>query len=357
MDLINAKTHLKKEDIKPINNNDNNKTKISIIFCALSLLLGILFSFSLDNAINNSEWTLFFLLGTIVISIITLNALVNPIGKWRVLSVFIFFVPNLLFAFSIIGIVLLTIASLIIAIYTEKIYNSVGNMRKINVGQALSMGVSGILFAVAIAVASQYFVVISKKDTKDLIPKINNSIIINNLVEKYFIKNKNGGVLTVDNFIKKFLKTGSVNNLTKLESLIPINSDLTKNDDVKNKVLGAVNKTIRSTENKMVVSVRNDISKKINKNLTGNENVVDVFMELIQAQLEKTILNNAIMIKFAPNLFALLLFFALVSTTAIIKFPVIWISSILFRFLEFTQLFRITKSYKEVEVITFKTKN
>ncbi len=356
MDLINAKAHLKKEDVEPEGEN-NNEMKIGIVFFIMSLAFGTLFAFSLDNAISNSQWVLFFVLGTIVISVITLNALVNSIGKWRVLTVLVFFAPNLFFSFSLIGVVLLGIASLIMAIYAEKIYNSMGNMRKINIGQALSVGVSGILFATSIAVASQYFVVISKKDTKDLIPKISNSMVVNNILEKYFVNSENGGVLTIDNFIKKILKTGSVDHFTKLESLIPVNSDLTKNDDVKHKVLNTVNKTISSTENKMVISLRKEISEKINKNLKGDENVIEVFALFLQKQLENTVLSNSTLTRFAPNLFALLLFFALVSTTAIIKFPVVWISSILFRFLEFTQLFRIMKAHKEVEVITFKTKN
>ncbi len=168
---------------------------------------------------------------------------------------------------------------------------------------------------------------------------------------------KKGKYKDVDNFIKRILKTNSADHLIKLESLIPISSNLEKNNDTKSRILNTVNKTISSTENRMVVSVRNAISERINKKLTGNENVADVFAIFFQKELENLVMSNTIFTKFAPDLFALMLFFALVSTTGVIKFPVIWISSLLFRFLEYLGLFKVVSIKQEVENISFNIKN
>ncbi len=352
MDLINAKTFVKKGEIMPVE-KDTKKMIVGVSFFVISVLLGILFAFISNNAINNSQWLLFSVTGTVILAIIMLNALVNPNGKWRVLSIFGFLAPMCFFAFSFLSVILILLSALIMSVFSEKINKSLFNMRKINVGQALNMGVGGVLIAVSIAISSQYFVIISKQETKEFIPKINKNVVVNNLLEKYIFKNDNGGVMTIDNFIKKFLKTGSLGNLDKFGLFTPSSTNADKKDDIKNKILSSVNSTISLAQNNMVKSVRTNISKKIDKNLTGDENVINVFTELMQAQLENTILNNALLVAIAPKFFALMLLLILLSTSAILKFPVVWIATGLFKILQFTKLFKIIKIDRKVETIIF----
>ncbi len=353
MDLINAKVYVKKGEFRP-EERDNKKIIISIVFFVISLLLGVLIAFASDNAINNSKWTLFSIIATISVSILMINILLNPSGKGRILSIFIFFVPISFFGFSYISAMFSILAALIMSISVENIHKYIMNMRKIHIGQAMNMGVGGVLIALSIAVSGQYFATMVKQETKEFIPKINEMRVVNNLLERYILKNEHGGVMTVDNFIKKFLKTESFESLNKLESFIPFDKELPKNNNLETNILESVNSTLVSTENKMVKSLRNDMSKKINKNLTGNENIIDVLTELMQIQLEKIMLGNSVFISFIPKVFSLLLFLILVSASTILKFPIIWISTLLFRFLQFTNLFKIVSVNKKVECIVFK---
>lgn len=353
MDLINAKSYIRKGDIRP-DEKDSKKISIIIIFFIISLLLGICIAFFSNNAINNSEWLLFSIIATVSIAILMLNILLNPSGKWRVISMFIFLIPMTFFAFSYVNVMFVILAALIMSVSAENIHKSLKNMRIIHIGQAVNIGIGGILIALSIAISGQYFAIISQQKTEDLIPKVNEMSVVNNLVEKYILKNEHGGIMTVDNFIKKFLKTGSFGNLNKLEYFIPLNIKSNKDNNLESKIIESVNGALVSTENKMVESVRNNISEKINKKLTGNENIVDVFVEFIQMQLEKIILNNSVFVLIAPKVFTILLFLILISTSALLKFPIVWISTLLFKLLQLTNLFRIVNVNKKVECITFK---
>ena len=369
MDLKNAATHIEAHDVQDDTKHTQHKKQVlGAVFVLMFFFDGIGMSGAMHYALAHGMWSIVIVSGIFTLTLFLLLAVLSPITPWRIGAVVAFLLPLMLWPPSIVTLLCGVIAFALLVYYTTQIRFVLDNMREIRIRDAFRSGVGGILIAVAILLSGQYYALIVSRNVDDLLPRVDHLTAVHSLVERFIVKNNSGGVLTVDHFLEQFVQRqfGTIAPTTEhLVGLTRINDTrilgqasigemitrITKKNSTH--MTGALTESLKKS---IVERTRKDLSQAIGTSLHGSEDIVDVVILFMRAQIKKAIVSNPAIMTALPKVLAIFFFLTILSFSIIFRGIAVIVARGVFALLAQTSLFSLVKKPRNVERISFSSK-
>ena len=245
---------------------------------------------------------------------------------------------------------------------------------KVNVGKSITAGKRFLILAIAIAISSHYYFSVYEREVQEIIPFSKNSQIMGKITSQVLgyvypeFKSISNEDISVDQFLLQIQKEQMKNFGGNLENDIlieeAINSQLgdsatlEQKEAIKKETLEKLRSTnseiIRANEDMMLGESRKQLSQMVEKDLSGDERMGDIFSEMLNRRLTAFFQKDNVSsgnISFLPLFLALILFLTLIPLGSLLN--MFWILALRLIFFIFVKsgLVTISKVPAEVEVI------
>lgn len=320
---------------------------------AFSIMLYAFLSwFSVDRAINvpgSSTWLIPMMCFSLFFIALSLGVLIIKEKFLLHIILGVSFLFSLIFAFSIGHIIILLFSCLLVYLAMERISNELKENIKLNIAKSMRTGRILTVLALALSITSQYTSEVINSEKANVLPKLNFNFTISKVIPIIYpdLKDSNGNVFTVDNFILEVAQKKSGGILGGI-----LNSQELAEGDVsidKNKA----EQIILNNQEKILKDGRASFGKLSGKDLTGQEKIADVFSEIINNQISKYFSPNLEKSDFPLATF-FMSFFLILTIISIGPFMAIiagYVAIFIFWLFKKTKLVIVSSVMKEVEVI------
>ncbi|MCK4636148.1 MAG: hypothetical protein KAT32_04765 [Candidatus Moranbacteria bacterium] len=345
------------------------------------------FFFLFQQSVNNENfdgiwaWLLPLFSISFFVVVLLIYAITVHVKKILLTTIFLSFLTSLVFALQFWHGVVIILSFLITYFSVHQMRKALFDSVKINVGNLVRLGISGIMFSVIFLMCSQYYWMVYEQSLLDLMPRFDKISVSEKVLNK-FLKIKEGensSKITVDEFLLMSMKGGnenqniensSENNLTdesesqQDESMI---NNFLKNvgidgNNVKEnfgeKVDDVKNISSEKVDEVVVNTMRKNLSKQLGQELNGDEYIADVFDNMMYEKVagwfsrdkngeekeKKKISSLALILTF-------LLFVSALTLKAVLRPVLVLLAIGLFWILRMIGAIKITSVKRETEMI------
>ncbi len=329
-----------------------NILKFSLFF--LSFVVAFFAWLSLNNAIlipNSSVWlvpmiwfSLFYIVYSLEFILISEKLLIN-------LSIVLGIFLSLIFVHTIWHIAFLLLAIGLFIVSSRQIKNDLGQNVKLYLPKTLRMGKVFFIFALTLAISSQYYfqakaVGLLKLPVFDVGAILENSLARNILYKlNPDLQKLNDKNLTVDQMIlQNYQASQIVDEKTELLKLAQGNQIILSID---------LQKIEELQKQKILEAGREQLGKMANQTLTGSERVTDVFTKIVNQKIQNLISPDYASENFPtiPIYMAIVLFLTVLSLGVFLSRILVYLISFIFWIFILTKIIEIQKVTAEMEVI------
>ncbi|KKP67093.1 MAG: hypothetical protein UR66_C0003G0014 [Candidatus Moranbacteria bacterium GW2011_GWE1_35_17] len=324
------------------------KTKIKIFKYAELVLIFLSATFtwrmadSLFKAADGSNWSWVMIFITAFFIIWSLGAIVIRDTRLFLGATILALLAQLFFTRNIGSLLVVVVSFLLLYLARIFIRQEIKLRLKVDIWNYLRVGRRFLIFAIALMLAGQYYFSSSTQIASENLPKMKFNYSqggfmtkVVSLADPNLIKENNEAV-TVDEFI-----------LNKFEEELRVagklNSGIISND------------MLYGQRDVLLKESRKDISKMVEREVAGDEKMVDIFLEVIGNKLDSLLnINAGYMDKNMPVahlIFTVAIFLAIMGTGMILSLVFIFMVAVVFRTLILLGLLAIDEKAVNMEVI------
>lgn len=325
------------------------------IFKYLELALIFLSAFSIwwladklfsVSYLNNWGWIIFFV--SIFFVAWFLGALVIRDRRFFLLVTLASLLLQLFFTRNIFSLIIVFFSFLALYWARKMVREELRIRRRIKIWDSLRVGRHFFIFAVALMLSGQYYFFSNPQIESGNLPKLGAGSNQDGLMVKIItladtdLVRQDGGFATVDEFVFEKFRGSDMRLDGKME-------DGTEYKALKNRELSQIEK------DNIIEKGRSDISKMAEREVLGDEQMIFVFVEILNKKLDDFMnINVGYLDQEMPVMhlvFSVILFLAIYGTGTIVSWFLVFFVAVIFRFLVITGLLSIEKKAVNMEII------
>ncbi|PID51984.1 MAG: hypothetical protein CR972_04275 [Candidatus Moraniibacteriota bacterium] len=335
-----------------------NSKKVRTLDLILALLVtgsGALFFLFVSRSISGvaySTWIVPIIAVTIFTALLSVFAFTSSVKKIAMPIAIIAFLPSIIFM-PVLTHMSVTIVMMIIAIHGLYVMRrTLFNTLRIDVGTIVRSGSAYVSIALVVIVSSQYYFSL-KEGEVDIIFDATEHVEMSNMFANLIltqsnINNVSMDTMTVDDFLM-FLAKNAYTEEQK-GNVIPVESEGMIVRWANN--AGMDLEKIEDNAQEMVVEqMRTNLSEVLGYELTGKEEMIEVFSEIIENQVNTIMTQNEILRTYKAEIFSALFFLILFSFASVIRVLSNFLARFIFMILRETKIIKIANVQRDVEVI------
>ncbi len=359
-----------------------------IIMSVLLLISASSFFFLFRQTVNGDlegiqSWLLPILSISFFIVLLLIYSITVHIKEMLLGTIFASFAISLFFALQIWHGLVIILSFLITYWTVHQMRKALLDSAKINVGNLVRLGISGIIFSVIFVMCSQYYWMVHDRGVLDLMPRFDKVSISGNILGK-FVKTKNAegegsSKITVDEFLLMSVKGEGDQNLIENEQLINVVDENESQEDKsmfggflsnigidKDKVVESVGSKVEDVkmagsekvDEIVVETMRKNLSKQLGRELSGEEYIADVFDDMMYEKIAGWFSKNKNgdteeegRVSYLALFLTILLFVSALTLKAILRPFIVLLVVGLFWILRKINFIKVTKVKRETEMI------
>ncbi len=315
---------------------------------------GMLFFFFVARAISDvmqSTWILSSVLAVIFTAFLSIFAVTSCVKKYIIPVTMIAFIPSIIFMLDIIHVCIVFVMAALALRGLYMMRKTVCNMVHINIYAVVRSGVTYISIALVVIVSSQYYCFLRENETEVFFGAQHTAvsrIIAHTIVAQNNTQTISLDTMTVDDFLlfvvqniytQKQQETATASEdarvITRLVSKVGVNIEKMQED----------------AQQIAVKEMRSRLALFANRELTGEEHIIDVFSSVVDVQIRTLMKSNAFIREYKAEIFSLVLFVVLISLMSVIRIISNVLACFIFFILRQTHIIKITYVQRDVEII------
>jgi hypothetical protein len=335
-----------------------NVKKIRTIDLVLALLVtasGAFFFLFVSRSISGvaySTWLIPIVMATVFSTLLSVFGVVSSVKKMAMPITIIAFLPSVIFmpVLTHISVTTIMMAITIHGLYVMR--RTLFNTLKIDMGTIVRSGAAYVSIALVIVVSSQYY--FSLKDGSARVAlDASEHVRMSNMVADFLlsqsnIENVSIDAMTVDEFLHFLAKNAYTQETAGPR--IPVEDEgliIRWADE-----MGVdLEKVEEDTEDMVVEQMRINLASILERDLTGGEQMADVFSEIISAQINKIMAQNEVLRNNQAEIFGIIFFLVIFSLASVIRIMSNLLARFIFMTLRESKIVRVSRIQRDAEVI------
>jgi len=342
-----------------ISKRKRNIRGLDLVMILIVTSLGALFFLCITRSIGGvaimNPWISAIICAIVFETFLSLFAV--TVGRKRLIVpiVIIAFLPSIIFMPVVWHMIIVAVAMLVAVKGLYAMRATLFNMLKIDMSTIVRSGVAYVSLALVIVVTSQYYFFI--KDNAETVFNAGHYVGTPNMVIDYIIKKS--GVENVS------ISTMTVNDFLKfmMENVYKQERNRAQDSRFSNQEEGALVRWVGQTggidieqikdeaEDQVIEQMRTNMSEMTGRSLNGGEMVVDIFSEIISAQIDKVMTQNIFLRENKVIVFTVVFFLIIFSLAPIVRIVSVLCARFVFMLLREFKIVRVTKTKRDAEVI------
>ena len=316
---------------------------------------GALFFLFVSRSISGvaySTWIVPMIMAAVFAALLSVFAITTSIKKMAMPIAIIAFLPSIIFmpVLTHMSVVVIMVAIVIHGLYVMR--GTLFNTLRINVGTIVRSGASYVSIALVVIISSQYY--FSLKDgTADVVFDATEHVQMSNMIADVVLSQSNVENVSINTMtVDEFLNFLAQNAYTEKEHgpVVPIEGEglivrWANNAGIE------LEKIEDDAQEIAVAQMRENLATVLERELIGEEQMVEVFSEIIESQVNKIMAQNDILREYKAEIFGIVFFLVIFSLSSIVRVLSSLLARFLFFFMREAKIIKITTIQRDAEVI------
>jgi hypothetical protein len=326
-----------------------------LVLAFLVTASGALFFLSVSRVISGvalSTWIIPSVLAIIFCAFLFVFAVTSSVKRLSMPITIIAFLPSIIFI-PVITHISVTVIAMIITIYgLYEMRHALFNMLRIDMSAVIRSGISYVSIALIIVVTSQYYFSIRDNSTNVIFDATEHvqasNMIADLLLSQSGIENVSIETMTVNDFLG-FLADNAYEK--KTQGPIVAQEDTGLIIRWANNAGIDLEKIEDDAQGVAIAQMRDNLGSILDRDLTGEEQMVDIFAAIIERQINTIMEQNELLRNYNAEIFSVMLFLILFSLASILRILASWLARFMFFLLRELKIVHVVRIQRDAEVI------